>query len=683
MGVIAVTGITETLGAVEKLGPTAEARQEFAKTWLGSSLGQTVVLVGMVLSYVMILVLLWRFAHGPLSQMKNSFGNFLFFALIFAPVAIILAFNAIPALVKGRRERRLKRLTLKGAATFKPGYFRLHPYSSEEAERFKRNDGADVALLDWVRRAPSPVLYLSGPSGSGKSSLIAASLEPGLRADGWAIVNARMFGDPLKQILHAFAPNDDQPPTADRLYAVIAASVSAHRQTQPSPLLLSIDQFEEYLIIGDAATQAPLQALLNRLVNQPIDGLKLLLSLRSDYQALIFQQDLPPAKSTINWFQLAPYRRSDAEAFLQNSGKEMTSEAIDALFRGLDRIEETRGLYRPITLNMVGLVLERMGQTVEGDPEKLIQTYLKSALITGDTKDYVRPLLEKMISDAGTKIPQSRDALSTKTGLEPWKVEAAMADLESRGLVRPFHGIATGWEIAHDFLARLLGQMLGRVKQPLFTRARPYSAPLGLALWMATLGFGVQYGFGEHQAQLRSELTGAGWNVVATGSGQFRAVDDNSDTCPKAYPARREHLVRSFLLLSKMTQLDELSIGNCYALTSLKPLSDLKSLTSLVLTDAASVTDLKPLSDLKSLTSLHLYIATGVTSVEPLRDLKSLTDLTLSDATGVTSLEPLRGLKSLTGLNLAGATGVTSLEPLKGRNVDVFGASAELLATMR
>jgi hypothetical protein len=36
--------------------------------------------------------------------------------------------------------------------------------------------------------------------------------------------------------------------------------------------------------------------------------------------------------------------------------------AWDALFRGLDRIEEARGFYRLITLNMVGLVLERMGQ---------------------------------------------------------------------------------------------------------------------------------------------------------------------------------------------------------------------------------------------------------------------------------------------------------------------------------
>jgi hypothetical protein len=440
MGAVLMAEIADAVEIAKALGPTEETRTQFAKSWLGSSLGQTVVLLGSILTYVVILALLWKFARGPLGQMRTALGDIGTFALLAFFPAVIIAFNIIPAALKARREARLKRLMITGSTAYEPGYFRLHPYSASDAARFRRHDGADKALRDWIRGASDPLLYLSGPSGSGKSSLIAASLEPELRKEGWAIVNARLYGDPLPQIARAFAPDDSQPATPDHVYALMAAATAAHRQTQTSPLLLIIDQFEEYLILGEAAQQAPLQALLKRLARQPIDGFKLLLSLRSDYQALIFQQDLPPARSTINWFQLAPYRRGDAEAFLQSGGKRLTREAIALLFKGLDRIEETRGLYRPISLNMIGLVLERMGQTIEGDPETLIQTYLKSALLTGDTKDYVRPLLEVMVSDAGTKIPQSGDELSRKTGLERWQVDAAMADLEARGLVRPLHG---------------------------------------------------------------------------------------------------------------------------------------------------------------------------------------------------------------------------------------------------
>ncbi len=679
--------MAEVADAVEfakALGPTEETRAQFAKSWLGSSLGQMVVLGGLILSYVLILVLLWTFAAGPLGQMKKAFGDIGFYALIASFPAIVMAFNVIPAALRARRERRLKRLTLTGGVAFEPGYFRLHPYGADDAHRFRRNDGADGTLLDWVRRADEALLYLSGPSGSGKSSLIAAHLEPGLRCEGWAIINTRLYGDPLHQILRAFAPDDAQAPSPDHVYAVIAAKVAAHRQTQQNPLLLIIDQFEEHLILGDAAAQAPLQALLKRLASQPIDGLKTLLSLRSDYQPLIFQQDLPKPRPTLNWFQLAPYRRGDAEAFLQGGGKQMTPEAIDALFKGLDRIEETRGLYRPISLNMVGLVLERMGQTLEGDPETLIQAYLKSALITGDTKDYVRPLLEMMISDAGTKTPRSGNELASKTGLQHWQVNAAMADLETRGLVRPLHGGANGWEIAHDFLARLLGQMLGRVKVPLMTRVRPYAAPVGLALWMAVLGFGVQYGIGKYQTYLRDTLTRNGWMITAIDGGKFSATYGI-----KLFSCDKDRFQKTFHLLSDINHLDALQTYNCYPfasfeplrdlksltrlglggvtdVTSLEPLRDLKLLTNLELLDARGLTNLEPLSNLTSLTILSLSGITGVTDFEPLSKLTSLTDIALFDVIGMKSLRPLQGLLSLNYLNLRGATGVTSLEPLSG-----------------
>ena len=54
------------------------------------------------------------------------------------------------------------------------------------------------------------------------------------------------------------------------------------------------------------------------------------------------------------------------------------------MFGGLDRIKGVPGLYRQITLNMVGLFLERKGDQLTRDPDRLIQGYLESCLREGE-----------------------------------------------------------------------------------------------------------------------------------------------------------------------------------------------------------------------------------------------------------------------------------------------------------
>src|SRR6202022_81980 len=134
-----------------------------------------------------------------------------------------------------------------------------------------------------------------------------------------------------------------------------------------------------------------------------------------------------------------------------------SEEVLDALFHGLDRIEEARGIYRPITLNMVGLILERMGLKLDEDPGRLIQRYLLDCLSSSEGHEFARPLLEHMITDAGTKEPQTESALVDLTGLERWQVVSALTGLGAQGLVRRLEGAEPTWEVSHDFLARIIG----------------------------------------------------------------------------------------------------------------------------------------------------------------------------------------------------------------------------------
>ena len=75
---------------------------------------------------------------------------------------------------------------------------------------------------------------------------------------------------------------------------------------------------------------------------------------------------------------------------------------------------------------------------------------------------------------------------------------------------------------------------------------------------------------------------------------------------------------------------------------------------------------------------------TGASLVlEPLKGLTEPSSLTLVNVTGIMSLELLKGLANLSKLYLNDAKGITSLEPLKELGVQIYGASDELLATMK
>jgi hypothetical protein len=111
-----------------------------------------------------------------------------------------------------------------------------------------------------------------------------------------------------------------------------------------------------------------------------------------------------------------------------------------------------------------------------------------------------------MITEAETKEPHTEAELIDRTGFEPWQVSATLADLARRGLVRRLEGAEAIWEIAHDFLARTIGQLIGRLKPTLVERARPLVAPVVLLGWVAAFAFVMPYWQVAHQQAVEKEL---------------------------------------------------------------------------------------------------------------------------------------------------------------------------------
>jgi Novel STAND NTPase 1 len=96
-----------------------------------------------------------------------------------------------------RNRRTLQRLAVRLGAE-QSGYFRIGPYlnTAEDRARFTRADRAHEKVLNWLERSASTPLYLTGDSGSGKTSLLDASVLPVLRERGWIVVETRAGQNP-------------------------------------------------------------------------------------------------------------------------------------------------------------------------------------------------------------------------------------------------------------------------------------------------------------------------------------------------------------------------------------------------------------------------------------------------------------------------------------------------------
>jgi hypothetical protein len=209
---------------IKAFGPSEEHRNAFNRTFLGTLLGQSVVLLGLVSAYLTAGLLFYQYAREDVVKLRSDLGpSWSWFALL-APAIAILFFSVLPLTWRAVRERRLKARTL-GGSQFRPGYFRLYPYGAADRDTYTRLDGAAEEVTNRLRNRTESLLYLSGPSGSGKSSLLGAHALPVLRDEGWHIVETRVFDDGIAQLRSAVVDDEElvsrKPPSTQSLLSVV------------------------------------------------------------------------------------------------------------------------------------------------------------------------------------------------------------------------------------------------------------------------------------------------------------------------------------------------------------------------------------------------------------------------------------------------------------------------------
>lgn len=629
-------------------------------------------------------------------------------ALVAALPVLVFAFHTIPALVEQRRKRRLSEIT----GTLQAGYFRLAPREDEES--FRRADGKHEEILEWLtQRDRAKALYLTGASGSGKSSLLAAWVLPHLERQGTTVIRLRGYQDPLVMLEEELRKPGViwQRRSTEKAGDLSKLLSSASQHIRPRRLLVVLDQFEEFVILQDTERQQRFEQFFLALLNQSDFEVTFLLVFRSDYIGLIEKLSLPPLMQDTNWKEIPPFTERAAKDFMRGSGLEVNEEVLSDVLREAAEIEQARGLIRPITINLCGLVLGRFASGLPRGfrPGALIRGFLKESIFHPAIREVSPQLIPQLISGYVTKRPRTVTDLATNSRLDPGAVRGCLRFLgqSDRAIVRPLDADQKTWEISHDFLVPLLDSITANWRTSFWRRSRPWLPWIGVAV-LALTAFGVS----TWRKDPIRELTDMGWRVEKTDKGlhlsyikgpppkgslsalmrtgvpltmtltmvdesvlQWRDVNlttlDLSDTGVSNIEPLRElkNLTTLNLRGTGVTSIDPLrELKNLTRLDlsgtdveDVEPLRELKNLTEFFVTNT-QVRSIESLTDLKNLTNLDLR-GNKVSDIKPLRELKNLTSLNL-DGTGVGNIEPLRELKNLTFLDL-GSTRVTNIEPLR------------------
>src|SRR5271157_5150989 len=569
----AAAGAADT--AATGLGRAIERALGLAKSW-----------VGLLTAYV-VAVTAAVYAFQKFAEPLKGRPFWILVSLFAAPLVFVLLFHAIPELVDQRRRKRLTEIT----GHLQAGYFQLAP--REDEKNFpRRADGKHDEILRWLERRTSPILYLTGFSGSGKSSLLAAWVLPRLERKDTVIIRLRGYQDPVAALEQELLRPGViwRKPTAEAGGARPLLE-RACRYLRPRRLLVVLDQFEEFVILQDQDRHQRFQQLMSALSQQPIAGVTFLFVFRSDYIGLIEKLALPPLNQNTNWKEVPPFEESAAYEFVMASGLHVSKELLHDVLREAAETEGTKGFIRPVTINLCGLVLKRFATGLPRDFRgALIRGFLRESVLAREVRDIAPVLVPHLITGYVTKRPRTVSELAAETASDPAAVRGCLRILgdPDRGIVRSLDKNEQTWEISHDFLVPLLDSIVSRWRMPFRRRLRawlPWIAATAMVLVVVVAA--------NWRRDPILQLEDLGWKVHKTD----KALELEFEGLPP-----RE----SLRVLQRTSQPLHVKINGVNNITSISGWSVVKNPTSLDLS-FTQVIDVSPLKELKNLTTLDLH----------------------------------------------------------------------------
>jgi internalin A len=595
--------------------------------------------------------------------------------------ALLLLLWLVPTWIDRQNRRRAIAFGINGQVK-DPEYFRLTPYDS--ASDFRRADNFHEKVYVWLVGNPAPLLYLSGASGSGKSSILSGWVLPTLAREGGTVhvVNIRVVGNPMSVLTQALLNPGaiwERPPTEGKLSLRDLLEKSAKR-VAPKKLLLVLDQFEEFLILADGEQRDAFIALLRSLTQSTVPNLQLLMILRSDYQPLLDDLGLPAFEQDRK--AVPPFYERDAMAFLRASELQIPDTLESEILEEARDIEQTPGLIRPITVNLFGLVLRHFEVLPKSYKKgKRLRSHLRGLIERKEIRDFAAPILSRMVTDNGTKMPVACTDIASTLGLDPRQVRGCLVQLANEGVVRELDRDRGKWEISHDFIAGLYHQILAGWPTSLWRHAKPWAIGGGIGLWLV-LVVPMSMSIIQVQQENREQqaLLDQGFNKIHCPGSAIEPGCLAWAAQPNLVDATLADAVPHLKRLKKTYSLD-LSHTKIRSIELLKALTDLKTL-DLSNSDVENIDALKGLIGLES---LNLW-DTRVSSFDALKGLTGLRQLDLRD-TQFRDLDVLKTLAHLETLKLGGVSNVQNIDPLSElttlKTLDLNGTQVENIDALK
>jgi hypothetical protein len=541
---------------------------------------------------------------GSFGYLKEKSPAAFWIAIALAGLCGVVAVWETILLVQRRhRDKALKSWAVTPLPSFRDDYFRVGPYDSTDKDRYHRTDGADQAIIKWVRAAETPLLYLSGMSGTGKSSLINASLIPALESSGsdrgempFVVIRVREFGDPVAQIREAVLKPGKiwkNPPAAyahDDFISLLSA-VCERLKNDNKRLLLLFDQFEVILIRHEQGSEEtkPLQELFAAVragARKRFPNLAVLLSFRSDYDHLLKQLGLSGQIEDENSKKVSAFSRGAASNFLTGpaTGLRLGADRAKAVLDEAEAVDGTQGLIRPIVLNTLGKLLQRLAGKDPGEVPRgaLLSDDIRRAVDDPRVCDYSRPVLQNLIHN-GIRVPRTVAETSAATGLAAHLVKGCYRILLEWPLVRSLEHSdemeLSRWEIAHDFIARLLVPILEAPRRSFGERLRSIAAPVMLLCSLAVVAVSAVNTRQRQRNEIFARLSTEYGLQADEENGVIEARASNTaKVTDKTLPLASNLLLRLHRPVA-------LNLSNCDRLQNLDGLKELKALQTLNLID--------------------------------------------------------------------------------------------------
>ncbi|HEX3481689.1 MAG TPA: caspase family protein, partial [Kofleriaceae bacterium] len=273
-------------------------------------------------------------------------------------------------------------------------YQGLQPYSAAERDRFFGRGRAVAALVEHVKA--KRLTAVIGPSGMGKSSLLAAGLVPALRElPGWTVVEVRpdaRSDETLRDAIQLPSPTGLDPGRS--LLEQITMWLSAHVTDH---LCLAIDQAEdlELLAIHDARDRV-LDSLAQALEAHG-DRLRVVLTLRSEFDPVFRSSALGPFWNEAV-FHVPPLSHHELREIIERPARalELSFEPpslVDAL------IDEV--LQAPGGLALLSFALRELyARCAARNTDRLLteDDYLRMGRLSGALAQRASALLEKLVA---------------------------------------------------------------------------------------------------------------------------------------------------------------------------------------------------------------------------------------------------------------------------------------------